>query len=139
VKRILVDTNVILDVLLDRQPHAAASSLVWRYVETGAIEGRIAAHSVTTLHYLVQKARGAAAAKRTVAILLSVFGVAAVDISVLSDALSVGLHDFEDAVTAAAAAADRCDWIVSRDLRGFRNTAVPCITPEALGPLLDTE
>ena len=52
-KRILFDTNVILDVLLDRRPYAEASAAAWEAVETGSVEGLLAAHAITTIHYLV--------------------------------------------------------------------------------------
>jgi hypothetical protein len=52
-KRILLDVNVVLDVLLDRAPHADASSFIWAAVERGHLNGWLAAHGVTTIHYLV--------------------------------------------------------------------------------------
>ena len=57
-KKILFDTNVVLDVLLDRQPYGEASASVWASVETGISVGMLAAHSVTTIHYLVRKEKG---------------------------------------------------------------------------------
>ncbi len=54
-KRVLFDVNVVLDVLLDRKPHADASAAAWAAVETGTAEGFLAAHAVTTIHYLIRK------------------------------------------------------------------------------------
>ena len=54
-RRILVDLNVVLDVLLDRAPRAEAAAAVWAAVEKGEAEGLLAAHSVTTLHYLATR------------------------------------------------------------------------------------
>ena len=65
-KRVLVDTNVALDVLLEREPHLAASAAVWDAVEARVVEGYIAAHGVTTIHYLGQKHLGARGAKQMV-------------------------------------------------------------------------
>jgi predicted nucleic acid-binding protein len=135
-KRTLVDINVVLDVLLDRQPHAEASAAVWAAIESGFAEGLLAAHAVTTIHYLVQKELGAAKAKRTIVAMLRVFGVAAVDGAVIEDALRLSLPDFEDAVTAAAARLAACDYIVTRDPKGFRGSAIRTLTPEAALPLL---
>src|ERR1700691_5966467 len=102
-KRILVDTNVVLDVLLDRQPHAERSAAIWKAIETGTSEGLLTAHAITTLHYLIQKELGATKARRVISEILRVFRVAAVDGSVIEEALRLSLADFEDAVTAAAA------------------------------------
>lgn len=136
-KRILFDTNVILDVLLDRKPHADASAAVWSSVETGVLEGMLSAHAVTTIHYLVRRERGAAKATRTIHAILKVFGIAAVDAGVIHEALQLSLSDFEDAVTAAAARSAGCECIVTRDPRGFRASPVRCLTPEAVIPLLE--
>jgi predicted nucleic acid-binding protein len=136
-KRILFDTNVVLDVLLDRQPHVEASAAAWAAVETGILEGMLAADAVTTIHYLVRKEMGAIKARRIVSALLRVFGVAAVSGAVVQEALQSPLPDFEDAVTAAAARLAGCQCIVTRDPKGFRGSPVRSLTPEAIIPLLN--
>lgn len=138
-KRILFDVNVILDVLLDRSPHAAASAAAWAAVEAGIAEGMLAAHALTTIHYLIRKDAGAGKAKRIVSATLRVFGVAAVDSAVIQEALQLPGSDFEDAVTAAAARLAGCDYIVTRDPKGFRGSPVPSLTPEAAIPLFNVE
>ena len=135
-KRILFDTNVVLDVLLDRQPYVEASAAAWAAVETGVSEGMLAAHAVTTIHYLVRKEMGTIKARRIVSALLRVFGVAAVNGAVVQEALQSPLPDFEDAVTAAAARLAGCQCIVTRDPKGFRGSPVRSLTPEAIIPLL---
>jgi predicted nucleic acid-binding protein len=138
-KRILFDTNVVLDVLLDRRPYAPASAAAWAVVETGVSEGMLAAHSVTTIHYLVRKELGNIKSRRIISAILRVFGVAAVDGTVLQEALQLPFSDFEDAVTAAAARLAGCQWIVTRDPKGFRGSPVRCLTPEAVTPLFDND
>jgi predicted nucleic acid-binding protein len=137
--RVLVDTSVILDVLLDRHPHVEPSASVWRAIETGTSEGLLAAHAITTIHCLVQKELGVARAKRLISEILRVFRVAAVDSAVIEEALRLSLADFEDAVTAAAARSSGCDYIVTRDPRGFRGSSVRPLAPEAALPMLGLE
>jgi len=137
VRRILLDVNVLLDAVLERQPHAEAATRIWTAVETGRASGLVPAHGVTTLFYLFARARGGAAARRGVGHLLTVFGVAAVDESVLQRALTLGWADFEDAVCAAAAEAAGCDLIVTRDAAGFRSSPVDAVDPSAALALLD--
>ncbi len=134
--RVLVDVNVVLDVLLDRPPHVEGSAAVWAALETGSCEGLLSAHAITTIHYLVRKELGAARAKRIVSAMLRVFSVAAVDALVIQDALDLPLPDFEDSVTAAAARIAGCDYIVTRDPKGFRDSPIRSLTPEAVLPLL---
>ena len=136
-KTILFDTNVVLDVLLDRQPYVEASAAAWAAVETGIVEGLLAAHAVTTVHFLVRREKGNIKAKRIISAILSVFGVATVDSAVIQEALQLPFSDFQDAVTAAAARVAGCECIVTRDPKGFRGSPVRSLTPEAVTPLLD--
>jgi len=136
---VLVDTNVVFDVLLDRQRHVTGSVAVWGAIETGRAKGFLAAHAITTIHYLVRKELGAAKARRTVSEILRVFEVAAVDGPVLQEALQLSLPDFEDSVTAAAAQLAGCDYIVARDPKGFRGSPVRTLTPEAFLPIINRD
>ncbi len=138
-KRVLFDINVVLDVLLDRRPHAEASAAAWAAVENGSLEGLLAAHAVTTIHYLVRKELGAGKTRRILSAILQVFDVALVDRAVIHEAIQLSLPDFEDAVTAAAARLAGCECIVTRDPKGFRGSPVRPLTPEAVIPLLGKE
>lgn len=132
---VLFDTSVVLDVLLERKPHIEASAAAWAAVETGnAVDGMLAAHAVTTIHYLIRKEKGNAKAEDIVTAILRVFSVAPVDGPVLQEALRLRLSDFEDAVTAASARSAGCEFIVTRDPKGFRGSPVRALTPEALLP-----
>ena len=128
-RRLLIDVNVVLDVLLDRRPFADSCSDVWAAVEHGEAEGLLAAHAVTTLHYLNSRAVGARAARETTEALLSVFNVAGVDEAVLASALALGWPDFEDAVTSAAARKAKCDAIVTRNPRDFVKSSIRVLAP----------
>lgn len=128
--RILFDTNVVLDVLLDRQPHVSPATALWAVVEQGRAAGVVAAHALTTIHYLVSKDRGARVASRVVSTILRTFHVARVDGAVLQEALDLGWKDYEDAVTAAAASAAKCDLLATRDPRGFAaSPPLPVLDP----------
>lgn len=89
-------------MLLDRQSHVEASAAAWAAVETGISEGMLAAHAVTTIHYLVRKEKSNVRARRIVSAILRVFDVAIVDGAVIQEAPQLPFSDFEDAVTAAA-------------------------------------
>jgi predicted nucleic acid-binding protein len=79
---------------------------------------------------------GAMKTRRIVSALLRVFDVAAVNGAVVQEALELPFSDFEDAVTAAAARLAGCQYIVTRDPKGFRASPVRSLTPEAVMPLL---
>jgi len=127
VKRFLLDVNVVLDVLLERSPHHEPAAALWAALETGRGRGVLSAHAITTVHYLVQRARGRRVARLAVEALLTVYDVAPVDGALLRAALALDWPDLEDAVGAAAAAASGCDAIVTRNPRDFRACALPVI------------
>jgi predicted nucleic acid-binding protein len=135
-RRLLLDTNVVLDVLLDRRPHVTASAAVCAAVENGKAEGLLAAHAVTTIHYLLSRQLGEAGARQSLRALLKLFGVAPVDGNVLQQAIQSSEQDFGDSVTAAAAHASGCHLIVTRDPKGFRRSSVPTLNPAQALPLL---
>jgi predicted nucleic acid-binding protein len=134
--KVLVDANVVLDVLLDRQPHFAASVAVWSASETGTAQGQLAAHAVATIHFLIRREHGAAEARKALSLLPRVFGVAPVDEGIIREAFELHSPDFEDSVTAVAAQRAGCDLIVTRDPKGFRGSLVSVLAPEAAAPLL---
>ena len=92
--RILFDTNVILDVLLDREPFSSTAAKLFSKVETGEITGYVCATTITTLHYLSSKAIGADLAIEEINKLMMLFEVAPINRSVLDAALSAGFKDF---------------------------------------------
>lgn len=128
-KRLLLDVNVVLDVLLDRKSFADEAAAVWAAIEQGDAEGMISAHAVTTLHYLNTKAVGTRMATETTEGLLSVFEVAAVDDAVLRSAVALDWKDFEDAVTVSAARRAKCDAVVTRNPRDFKGSPIKVLTP----------
>ncbi|MDP9191969.1 MAG: PIN domain-containing protein [Acidobacteriota bacterium] len=130
-KLLLVDLNVILDVILDRRPGADSAAALWAAIENGQGRGLIPAHGITTIFYLLEKARGGAFARKGVERLISVFGVAPVNEDVVRRALVLAWPDFEDAVCAAAAEASGCEAIVTRDPSGYPGSPLPVVDPAA--------
>jgi predicted nucleic acid-binding protein len=118
--RILFDTNVVLDLLLDREPWSETAAELFAWVDTGDIEGLLGATTVTTLHYLAAKVTGAAQARQEIRKLLGLFNVAPVNRSVLSAAIDLEMSDFEDAVLYEAARQAGAEGIVTRNERDFR-------------------
>ena len=134
--RVLLDINVVLDVLAEREPFVTDSQAVLQLIEARAIEGVLAAHTVTTLHYLLNKHLSKARARKTLEDLLHIFSVEPVDEDRLRHALAMNWSDFEDAVQAACAEKAEADYLVTRDKKGFRRSVVRPITPAELVALL---
>ena len=138
-KRLLVDVNVVLDVLLDRAPHAEAASSLWAAGERGKCRLLLSAHAVTTIFYLAAKARDAKFARSVVGDLVSIFEVAPVDATVLRRALGFEMSDFEDAVAVAAAESAGAEAVVTRNLDDFDSAPLPAIDPPMVLAWLQVE
>lgn len=130
--RVLFDTNVVLDHLLEREPHVDQAEELLSLVDSGRMEGVICSTTATTIHYLASKAVGEASATDYLRQLLAIFDVACVDREVLRGALDLGFSDFEDAVVHEAARTSGASAIVTRDAKGFAHSELPVFSPAEL-------
>lgn len=135
--KLLLDTNVILDVLLDRHPHTTDSAKVMGAVESGKIDGSLCATTVTTIHYLASKTLGPGIAKERIGQLLQIFRIAPVTGAVLSAALQSNSPDYEDAVLAEAARLVGVGGIVTRNPSDFRKTGSTIYSPTDIVAMLE--
>ena len=136
--RVLVDLNVVIDVIQNRQPFYEDSAGVLDAVARREVSGWLAAHSVTTLYYVISRIRNREAAVNAVTGLLESFAVATVDDTVIRKALLFGWTDFEDAVQMAAAVAEGVDYLITRNIKDFQSGPVPVMQPAAFLALLDS-
>ncbi len=135
--RVLLDVDMILDVFTRREPFFQDSAAVLAACETGRCDGMVAAHTVTTLWYLLTKYHDTAYARERVADLLRIVAVAPVDEDVIRRALTGGFADFEDGVQMAAATGAAADYVATRNLADFSRGPVPALAPAELVALLD--
>lgn len=129
-KRILFDTDVILDLLLERQPFFPESAAALNLASQGRVSGFVAAHAVTTLFYILARKVNPERARDIIAELLKTLSVAQVSEKVIRSALSSRIKDFEDAVTHFAALEERVAMIVSRNIKDFSKSDIPVVLPE---------
>lgn len=130
--KLLFDTDVILDVLLDRHPWSRASSQLLSQVEEGRLNGYLCATSVTTLFYLLNKQFDRKRALAALDKILLLCDVAPVTRTILLAARQSKFSDFEDAVVHEAAWHLGCDGLVTRNTRDFKHAKLPVYTPHEL-------
>lgn len=134
--RVLLDTNVVLDLLLDRAPWSSTLEPVVRAASDGRLELWVAGTTLTNVFYIARKLVGLGKARDVVNACLGSFRVAAVSEPVLRDAITLGGADFEDDVQLAAARAERLDGVLTRDPKGFAASSLPVWDPAVFGALL---
>ncbi len=130
--KVLLDTNVVLDFLLDREPFAIDAKRIIAEIESGNIDGYLSPTSVTTLHYLIAKARSKKSADEIVFKILQLFEISKIDKHILVEAAQHNGSDFEDSVIYTSALFSGMDYIITRDAKGFQNAKVPVLSPAEL-------
>lgn len=128
--KVVLDTNVVLDLLLDRAPHADAAAQIFAQIEAGLLTACVCATTVTTIHYLAEKTVGDAAARQYLKQLLQLVEVAPVTRPVVEHALSSPMADFEDAVLAHAASLSGAHAIITRNGRDFQGGPLRVYSPD---------
>ncbi len=130
--KVLIDTNVLLDVLSDRAPYAAASSKVLKLCEIGKIEGYISALSVPNIVYIMRKELEPRRIKEILGQVSLILGIADLKGDDLKKAAELDFGDYEDALQSVAAKRIRADYIVTRNIKDFNGSRVTAIKPEEL-------
>lgn len=130
--RVLLDTNIILDVLLDRQPWSVDASAIWEACEQGLMIGVIPASAVTDIFYIARRASDVATARVAIGLCLATFEVSSVDRQMIEQAALFPGDDFEDNVQVACALAASLDAIATRNPNDFAGAPIPILTPAQL-------
>ena len=134
----LLDTDILIDVALDRSPHSDASSDILEWVESGGENACIAWHTVSNLYYIVaiRERRGRDSALNFILDLTRFVSVAATDTESVHYAARLPMSDFEDAMQVAAARAAGARLIITRNISDYRQPPIPAVTPaQALGEI----
>jgi predicted nucleic acid-binding protein len=129
---VLLDTNIIVDVALERQPYFEASQQVLLLIEQGQIEGYISASTFSDLYYIIRRSRGREWTTDFINWLVTYCQIATVNEAVIRMALTTNFRDFEDAIQYATAVINQLDAIVTRNPQDFPVTTPRILTPNQL-------
>ena len=131
VYRVLVDTNVALDLLLARQPFVNDALQLFALGEAGRAQLLLSTDAISTIFFVVSKNQNAATAREAICKLLDLVGLAALDERAVLRGMSLDFEDIEDALVAAVAEKEGVDLIVTRNQKDFKNSPVPVMAPAA--------
>jgi len=127
--QVLFDLNILLDVLQERKEFYDFSARLLALAETGTIQGWLAAHSVTTLYYLIARDKSPEQARVTLTSIMQFLKIASVDQSTIEQALNLPYRDFEHAVQMIAALQIPADYLVTRNVRDYQPSPLIVIQP----------
>jgi len=129
---LLLDTDVLIDLALDRAPFAEPAAELFDILERRPGFAWIAWHTASNFYYLVSPERGPDGARRFLADLTRFIGVAETSTEGLRMATALAMRDFEDAMQVAAATACGAETIVTRNLKDYRSSPIPAVSPEGI-------
>jgi len=129
---ILLDTDVLIDVALDRAPHSAAASGLLDLLERRPRMAFVAWHTLSNFYYLVSPTRGRGDAREFLVDLTRFVLVAPTDTEAFQYAALLPMPDFEDALQVGAARACGASFIATRNVKDFRKSPIPARTPKQL-------
>ena len=130
--RVLLDTDVVLDIFLARAPFAQAAKEIFDLHEKGAIVVYLSAITPLNIAYIARKAKSPSDLRQALGALLNAVRVCPITHSILAKALSSPITDYEDAAQHASAQALGLDAIVTRNLADYKNAALPVFSPAEL-------
>jgi predicted nucleic acid-binding protein len=137
--RVLIDTNIVLDFLLQREPFFQDAELLFQAINAGQLIGYVTATTLTDIFYISRKhTRSVEQARQAVSETLTAMVICPIDRAVLESAFNSGLVDFEDAVQIFGAVAQGLDAILTRDNKGFLSSPIPVLSVQDLLPQLGT-
>jgi predicted nucleic acid-binding protein len=137
--RVLIDTNIVLDFLLQREPFFQDAELLFQAIDAGQLIGYVTATTLTDIFYISRKhTRSVEQARQAVLETLTAMVICPIDRAVLESAFNSGLVDFEDAVQIFGAVAQGLDAILTRDNKGFLSSPIPVLSIQELLQQLGT-
>ncbi|MCC5940759.1 MAG: PIN domain-containing protein [Balneolaceae bacterium] len=126
--KVLFDTNILLDLFLERAPFYEHSAHTIGLAEQNKIEGWVCGTTVTTIHYLIGKTISKTQANSHIHSLLKIFNISPVNRAVLESAVTAQFPDFEDAVLYQSALQTGVDAVLTRNTKDFVKSELPVYT-----------
>ncbi|MBK7427147.1 MAG: PIN domain-containing protein [Saprospiraceae bacterium] len=132
-KKIFVDTNVIVDLIADRTPFSKYAIQIFQKTELKEIQLYTSSHSIATTYYLLKKYLGDKELREVLHELLDFLTVIAVDTDILKKGLRSKHKDFEDSIQILCASTIKnIDYIVTRNTKYFKASEIPAFNPDEI-------
>ena len=132
-KKIFVDTNILVDLIADRKPFSKFALTIFTKAEEKKIRLFCSSHSIATTHYLLKKYMEEKDLRDVLINLLDFVQVIPVDVDTIKKGLRSKHKDFEDALQIfCASSIDKMDCIVTRNIKDFRDSEIPVFSPDEL-------
>jgi predicted nucleic acid-binding protein len=132
-KNIFVDTNIIIDLIADREPFSKYAIALFSEAEKKKIKLYTSSHAIATTHYLLKKYTEEKKLRQILLELSTLLQIIPIDADIIRKGLKSKYKDFEDALQILCAGSiQKMDCIVTRNIKDFKDADIPVISPEKL-------
>lgn len=130
IKRVFIDTDVVLDVALAREPFFPGSKIILAMAETNVIIGKISSNCIANIYYILRKSGGDINTRKFISKITKYITVITIDHQNVLQALKSSFSDFEDALQYYSAVCNQCEYIVTRNIQDYKSSKLIVQTPE---------
>lgn len=130
IKRIFIDSGIILDVATGRKPFVDNSKIVLSIIENRMAIGTLSSNSITNIFYILRKISSGDKAKKFLRTILQYFSIISVNHNDIIQALESDFSDFKDGVQHFCALSNQCDYIVTRNIKDYKKSEITILEPK---------
>ena len=130
-KKVFLDTNIIVDLIADRKPFSKYAIQIFKLAEEQKLEIFTSSHSIATTHYLLKKYLDEKSLREVLYNLIEILIVIPVDLDIIRKGLRSSHKDFEDSIQILCASSiENMNCIITRDVKDFKNSEIPVLSPD---------
>ncbi|MEI6206841.1 MAG: PIN domain-containing protein [Desulfuromonadales bacterium] len=126
--KILLDTNIFLDILLQRSPFFQDSHRIFKLAENGLVVGYIAPITINNIAYIARKSHQPDQIRKYIVIIAEIFTICQMNAAVVTKAAALNFTDIEDSLQATMAESNDCDFIITSNISDYQHSPVPALT-----------
>ncbi|HPO01761.1 MAG TPA: PIN domain-containing protein [Treponemataceae bacterium] len=130
IKKVFIDSDIILDVALARDPFFTASRIVLAMAENNLVIGHVSSNCIANIYYILRKTGGDANARKFILNIVKYITVITIDHQNVLEALKSKFSDFEDALQHCSAVENQCEYIITRNVEDYKNSKIKVVLPE---------
>jgi len=129
IRRVFIDTDILLDVALAREPFVKSSRLVMGLVENNIVAGCVSSNEISNIYYILRKTGGDSLARKFISKIVGYITVIPIDHSAVIAGLESEFADFEDSLQHRSALRNQCDCIVTRNVQDYARSEIAVHSP----------
>jgi predicted nucleic acid-binding protein len=127
---LFIDTDVIIDFLIDRKPHSREAAIIFTLIEQKKIKGYVSSLTFSNLYYVLRKVESHNKVITKLDSISRLVTILKVDQQTIKDAIASGFQDFEDSIQYNCALNyKRIDVLITRNTKDYKNSEIPVMTP----------